>query len=106
MLPKKNRLSRKDVDILFNKGRSIFSPTLTFKFLRKELPPSKIAVIAPKAVARLAVKRNLLRRRGYNALGKYINKFPSLTGVFVFKKYEDDILILENEIKNTIPKIN
>ena len=63
-------------------------------------------MIAPKAVSRLAVKRNLLRRRGYRALEKYINEIPSLLGVFIFKKYQDDVSILENEIKNIFNKIN
>src|SRR3989344_5443275 len=100
MLPKKNRLSRKDVDFLFKEGKSVVSPNLTFKYLVKKLPVPKISVIAPKAVSRLAVKRNLLRRRGYRALEKYINEIPSLLGVFIFKKYQDDVSILENEIKN------
>jgi len=106
MLPKKNRLSRKDVDLLFKEGKSAVSPSLTFKYLVKKLPVPKISVIAPKAVSRLAVKRNLLRRRGYRALEKYINEIPSLLGVFIFKKYQDDVSILENEIKNIFNKIN
>ena len=106
MLPKKNRLSRKDVDLLFKEGKSVASPNLTFKYLVKKLPVPKISVIAPKAVSRLAVKRNLLRRRGYRALEKYINEIPSLLGVFIFKKYQDDVSILENEIKNIFNKIN
>ena len=124
MLPKKNRADTKAVKIIFKEGKFIVSPTLLFRFIIKsaksigqtygnshrsdlwaDLP--KISFIVPKSVAKLAVKRNLLRRRGYAALSKYLDQFPlGLVGVFVFKKYQEDILIIENEIKNILKKIN
>src|SRR3989344_3714448 len=101
MLPKKNRVNTKEVDKIFKEGRSLVSLNLTFKYFKNYNKEVKVSFIAPKSVAKLAVKRNLLRRRGYSALGKYINQFPvGITGVFIFKKYQDDISILENEIKN------
>jgi ribonuclease P protein component len=108
MLPKKNRVSKKDIDEIFKKKNFIGSDSLTFKFLLKDnFKVRKISFIAPKNIARLAVKRNLLRRRGYVALEKYINQFPSgILGVFIFKKYQDNILTIENEIKNILNKIN
>ena len=107
MLPKKNRVSTKEVEIIFQKGRFFNSLSLTFKYIKTDNKEVKISFIAPKSVAKLAVKRNLLRRRGYNALEKYLNQFPAGTvGVFIFKKYQDDILMLENEIKNILAKIN
>jgi len=125
MLPKKNRADKKAVGRIFKEGKFINSPNLTFRFVstreyesfsskqpdsslptRKFLCP-RISVIVPKAVAKLAVKRNLLRRLGYSVLEKYINQFPSpLLGVFVFKKYQDNVLILEHEIKNILNKVN
>ena len=108
MLPKKNRVDKRDIDFLFKKGNFINLPNLSFKFILttdKVLP--RISFIAPKNIAKLAVKRNFLRRRGYGALQKYINNFPlGLIGVFVFKKYQEDVLIVENEIKNILDKIN
>jgi ribonuclease P protein component len=108
MLPKKNRADKKAVEKVFKDGRFINFSFLTFKFILNEnSAPPRISFIAPKNVAKLAVKRNLLRRLGYNVLKNYINKFPpGLVAVFIFKKYQDDISILENEIKNTISKIN
>ena len=107
MLPKKNRVIKKEVDLIFKQGRFITSPNLTFKYVKNQNQGVKISFIAPKSVAKLAVKRNLLRRRGYSALGKHINQFPlGIIGVFIFKKYQDDISILENEIKNILAKIN
>ncbi|MFA6353999.1 MAG: ribonuclease P protein component [Candidatus Paceibacterota bacterium] len=108
MLPKKNRVGKKEVDLLFKQSKFITSPTLTFKFVvnnNTDLP--RISFIAPKSIAKLAVARNLLRRRGYIVLSKYINQFPFGTiGVFVLKKYQDDVSVLENEIKTILTKIN
>jgi len=111
MLPKKNRADRKTVNKIFKEGRFLNSANLTFKYLPHPNPlllkeeGFVISFVAPKSVANLAVKRNLLRRRGYSALEKYIKQFSSgIVGVFIFKKYQDDISILENEIKNILNK--
>lgn len=108
MLPKKTRVNTKEIDLIFKNGKFIVSPSLTFKFiLNSSNIPARISFIAPKNVAKLAIKRNLLRRRGYRALGKYIFEFPlGLVGAFVFKKFQDDVVIIENEIENILRKIN
>lgn len=108
MLPKKNRADKKAVEKIFKRGKVLSSLDLTFKYiLNSNSTIPRISFLAPKNVAKLAVKRNLLRRRGYAVLRKYIKEFPlGLTGVFVFKKYQDNILTLENEIKTILTKIN
>jgi len=121
MLIKKNRADKKAVERIFKEGKFVSSPHLTFKFILKATGQTygnshrsdlwgnspQISIIAPKNIAKLATKRNLLRRRGYDALKKHIDDFPAgVLGVFVFKKYQDDVLILENEIKNILTKIN
>jgi ribonuclease P protein component len=108
MLLKKNRADKKAVEKIFKEGKFFNSPNLTFKFIQNnDGAAPQISFIAPKSVAKLAVKRNSLRRLGYNALKKYINNFPLGTvGVFVFKKSQVDVLIIENEIKNILSKIN
>ncbi len=101
MLSKNNRVDKKHINRLFTEGGFLASPHLTFRYIHTQdtLPP-RISFIAPKNVAKLAVKRNLLRRRGYKALSKYIDLFPTgFLGVFVFKKYQDDVSTLEDEIK-------
>ncbi len=119
MLPKKNRVSTKEVERIFKEGKFLNSPSLTFKYVKNNSKEIKISFIAPKSVAKLAVKRNLLRRRGYRALEKYIALSPvGVTGVFIFKtrpngrglsvgrEYQDDISVLESEIKSILVKIN
>lgn len=100
MLSKRNRASKKAVDLIFKQGRFINSPNLTFKYiLENDFSEKKISFIVPKSVAKSAVKRNSLRRRGYNVLKKHLISFPSgILGVFVFKKYQEDTAILENEV--------
>ena len=107
MLPKKNRADTKEIDKIFKGGKFIVSSSLTFKYIKTDGKIVKISFIAPKSVAKLAVKRNLLRRRGYSALEKHIKLFPlGIVGAFVFKKYEDDVSVIENEIKTILNKIN
>lgn len=108
MLLKKNRADKSTVDHVFKEGKFVNSPVLTFKFiLERGRATPRISFIAPKNIAKFAVDRNLLRRRGYSVLKKHLEDFPSgLVGVFIFKKFEDDILILENEIKTILHKIH
>ncbi len=117
MLPKKNRADRKLVNKIFKaclpngrEGRFLNSPNLTFKFLQNKAGLTQISFVCPKSIAKRAVDRNLLRRRGYSALKSYLPLFPvGLKGVFVFNKKglkENTILILDNEIKNILKKIS
>ena len=108
MLPKKNRTDTKGVNLLFKEGRFIASQNLTFKFILTNTTAfPRISFIAPKSIAKLAVKRNSLRRRGYRALQKHINDFPpGILGAFIFRKYQDNVSIIEDEIKKILSKIN
>ena len=107
MLPKKNRLSKKTIEKIFEEGKFISFPNLALKFLAVRGKEKQTSFIVPKNIAKLAVRRNSLRRKSYVILEKHFNEFPAgFLGVFIFKKYQDDILILENEIKNILNKIN
>jgi ribonuclease P protein component len=77
------------------------------KFLFQEgLKSKQISFIAPKNIAKLAVKRNFLRRRGYAALKKYLDRFPlGFTGVFVFKKSIDSVSEIAQEIEIILNKL-
>ncbi|MFA6524467.1 MAG: ribonuclease P protein component [Candidatus Paceibacterota bacterium] len=120
MLPKKNRANKKAIDQIFQKGRFFSSSNLTFKFiLNKNTNQPMISFIVPKTVVKKAIVRNLLRRRGYAVLEKYIKDFPvSMVGAFIFGKKSlevfgkrknknyNPILNLKNEIKIIINKIH
>lgn len=114
MLPKNTRLNKNDIEILFKKSFFANSDNLTLKFLNNQANLTKIAFITPKNVSKLAVKRNLLKRRGYNIIKKYINLLPEgFVGAFVFGKkslgvfgVKNGVQELENEIKTILKKIN
>lgn len=107
MLSKKNRVDKKAVEKVFKEGKVLNSSFLTFKFILKDTPlVPRISFIVPKNVAKLAVRRNLLRRLGYTALREHLGGLPALLGVFIFKKYQNNISILENEIKDIFNRIN
>ena len=118
MLSQKNRTNTKLVDRIFKEGKFVNSPNLTLKFIKNEFPFPQISFITPKAVSKKAVDRNLLRRRGYFILRKYLIFSPTnFAGVFVFGKKSMDffggrknkkrnpILVLENEIKIILEKL-
>lgn len=120
MLLKKNRVDKKLFELVLQKGKFINSPNLSFKFLKiKDFIVPRISFVVPKTVVKSAAKRNLLRRRGYSVLRKYIkNIFPGITGVFFFKKGGLEIFggrknsqyngeqNLDNEIKYIFNQIN
>jgi len=119
MLLKKNRVDKKLFELILQKGKFINSPNLSFKFFNQKgtlLP--RISFVVPKIITKSAVKRNLLRRRGYIVLAKYIESLPqSLVGVFFFNKNSLELFggrkskqyngeeNLENEIKFILNKI-
>ena len=119
MLKKQNRVGKKTIEQIFKKGLFISGTNLSLKFIHLPGVNTAISFIVPKAVAKGAVVRNLLRRRGYAVLKKYWDTLPQgLCGVFVFNKKSiilfagrknknnNPILNLKNEIKNILSKIN
>ncbi|MBP9748311.1 MAG: ribonuclease P protein component [Candidatus Pacebacteria bacterium] len=108
MLSKKNRADTKIVEKVFKTGKFVNSRFLTFKYIQNKanLGP-RISFLAPKSVAKGAVERNSLRRRGYRVLKSYINEFPKgVEGVLVYKKALITPIEVENEIKDILSKVN
>jgi ribonuclease P protein component len=115
MLPKKNRADRKMVEKVFKtcppngrEGKSVPAADFSFKFIFSPgLNTPKISVVVPKTISKKAVDRNSLRRKGYLALKKYLKDFPKETiGVIFFKKYQNNIVLIEDEIQKILNKIN
>ncbi len=106
MLPKTNRADKKTIDLIFSGGKFINSPTLSFKYILTQALAPRISFIVPKSTLKLAVKRNALRRRGYNALKKELGALPvGIAGAFIFKKHEAGREQLEKEIKTIFSRI-
>jgi len=108
MIPKRNRVDKKSVELIFKEGRFINSPNLTFKFIKKTgNTHPRISFIAPKSVAKKSTTRNLLRRRGYYSLKKHINKIsPNIIGVFIFKNKKTPSNILESDISFILSELS
>ncbi len=108
MLAKKQRADTKIVEKVFKTGKFVNSRFLTLKYLvNKGFSGQKISFLAPKNIAKMAVKRNALRRRGYRVLRRHISSFPAgIEGVLVYKKPINTANEVEDEIKNILNKIN
>lgn len=93
MIPKKNRATQKIIDLVFKQGKFINSQNISLKFfLNRDSFVPRISFVVPKTLVKSAVKRNMLRRRGYSVISKYLNKLPpSFTGAFVLGKNSKDI---------------
>ena len=120
MLPKKNRVGKKAIEEIFKSGKFINSANLTLKYIGNlGLGNPQVSFIVPKTVTKKAVIRNLLRRRGYFVLKKYLSRVPNgFSGVIIFNKkaveifggrknkLKNPIENLDNEIKTILNKIN
>jgi ribonuclease P protein component len=107
MLLKQNRVDTKTIEEIFKKGVFLNTPNLTFRFIKNTttLPP-RVSVIAPKTIAKGAVGRNLLRRRGYRILKGKLKEFPlGLVGVLVFKNKEATSEVLAKDLELILKKI-
>lgn len=64
MLLKKNRLTKKnDFDAVFQKGKSVKGDFLIVKFLKNNLPDTRVGFVISKKVSAKATMRNKVRRR-------------------------------------------
>ena len=107
MLPSTKRISKVTFKSL-GRGVSYPSPLLTlFVYKKTDQSKSQFSFSCSKKVAKSAVKRNLLRRRGYNAIQKIINAIsPGFYFVFSFKKGAELAVYkqIESEIQNLLQK--
>jgi ribonuclease P protein component len=96
MLPKKKRVTKNTFNTIMDKGGIASGSFFVFRYMKQEEP--QYAFVAPKKIAKTAVKRNFLRRRGYNILRFY--KPISGCGIFFYKK--EGLTASLEEIKNDI----
>ena len=87
MLPRENRISRKDFPFVFKAGRVYHSPCFTLRIASSSDEEHHFSFVVSKKVAQKAVSRNLIRRRCYAAVQTL---FPTLklpvAGIFYVKK--------------------
>ncbi|MEK7593847.1 MAG: ribonuclease P protein component [Patescibacteria group bacterium] len=69
MLPKKQRVGKELFALVFAKGNSFHSPSMSLKTIPDE-KKANFSVVAQKSASSGAVGRNKLRRQGYYVLQK------------------------------------
>ena len=82
MISKKKRVTKDTFQTIMEKGSILHGSFFMLRYLIQDTPA--YTFVAPKKIARTAVKRNFLRRRGYNILRSY--KLNSCVGIFFYKK--------------------
>jgi ribonuclease P protein component len=90
MLPKANRLSSKEFDLVVKTGREICSPLFTIKYILSGV--FKFSSAAPKKTFKTAVSRNRTRRIVYDAM----------RGILSLKEIKPSyiVLIVKKDIKD------
>ena len=85
MLPKKNRLNKKEVEFIFKKGKTHKEGFLLLKIIKyKELPYSSFSAVVPKKISKKAVERNKIKRRIRESLRKKLSQIqPGFKGIFI-----------------------
>jgi ribonuclease P protein component len=99
MLPKRGRLTSKEVDTVLSRGKSLRAGVLSAKILLTTTP-FKAAVVVSKRLSRNAVRRNQLRRAAYAALRR-ASLPPTGHAILFVQSIPDHGLVaaFENELK-------
>lgn len=63
MLPKKNRLKKKDFEKVFKTGRGLKEDFLFLKTVKNNLKESRFGFIIPQKISKKAALRNKIKRR-------------------------------------------
>lgn len=84
MLPKRQRLSTREVREVLKRGNSARAEFLSAKFIKTD-SALRVAAVVQKSVARNSVQRNRLRRALYQALGTLPTP-AHIQGVFFVNK--------------------
>ena len=86
MLASKLRISKSEFKTL-GRGYGYHSPFFTLFVYKNINNKSQFSFLCSKKVSKTAVRRNLLRRRGYNAIKKKVDSIKSgFYCVFTYKK--------------------
>jgi ribonuclease P protein component len=85
MLPSTNRLTVKEFDDVLTKGGIVHNPLFWLRIV-KNSPNTKISVICPKKVGKIAVLRNKYRRMVYEIIRKnHIKDMSNINAIVCVK---------------------
>ena len=84
MLPRENRLNKKEVESVFKKGKKFVGEFLIFKLKTKNNSCSSFSAIVPVKVSKKSVERNKIKRKIREALRSNLPQIKSgLQGIFI-----------------------
>lgn len=98
MLAKEHRINKGVFEAIMKEGKMVSSPLFTLRYMPSVDNTVHFAVVAPKSIAKTAVLRNSLRRKGYVAVKPLLIK--PFIGVLFYKK--EAIKLTSTEISSNI----
>lgn len=104
MLPKKKRITKDIFQTVLRKGNIVSGSFFLFRYIKETSP--QYAFVVSKKIVKTAIKRNSLRRRGYNILRQY--NLKNCAGIFFYKKEALHVSLneLKKDIEFILEKIN
>lgn len=107
MLPRINRISRKDFPAPKERGNRVFMPLFTAVLYKVTtgVKISRASVVVSKKTAKTAVVRNKLRRRFYELLQPYFKILQAPTTVVIYPKAEAikaSFSVLKDEVEKAL----
>lgn len=107
MLPKNNRITRKEFPVASTQGFRVFSPFFTVVVYRNKENTTKATIVVSKKISKSAVVRNKTKRVFYEVVQKFIPQItsPSLLVVYPKKEYfSTKFSVLVDEFRKNLSK--
>ncbi|PIR70183.1 MAG: ribonuclease P protein component [Candidatus Niyogibacteria bacterium CG10_big_fil_rev_8_21_14_0_10_42_19] len=82
-LPKKNRITSKEIKDIFKNGRRLENTFLSLIFIKNKRKTSRLTVVIPSKIIKSSVNRNKIRRRSKETFRKTLPLFESHYDVVV-----------------------
>ena len=92
MLPKRQRISHKDIENIIKLGKNFHTDNFYGKFFLNKLKKPRFAVVIPTYIEKKSTKRHLLKRRVLFAVEKFKRDNPK-----ILNKSLDLIIFLKNK---------
>jgi ribonuclease P protein component len=109
VLAKKYKLHlKKDLDLVYKKGRRLGTSSLSISFVITKDEISKFAVFVPKKIFKKAHDRNKAKRRIFELIRTNYDNFPNNLAIIFFAKKEvidKDFDLLQKEIEEIISNL-
>lgn len=92
MLPRDNKLTRKDIHSVLDGGKRVTHEGVTLVYKKTKNGTLRFAVVVSSKTDKRATKRNRVKRCMREAIRSYLQKIPvSFDGVFFIKRVPDKI---------------